>query len=400
MFCLRAFPVLFVHICIVVVVWSWTMAEGGPQDDQLAKLLDEVAKNPSNYKILTADEYDKLQTSTPKFGNIKFDFKSPGIGQSPRLKMMTDALKGQGQSSQGSTSILLPNMPPVNYPKLPSFSGGDTQQKGEVSYDVWSFEVRCLESSGEYPDHMIMQSMRNSLKGTARSMLVTLGKDATIQDMLTKLDGFYGNVSTSEILMQSFYSDCQKDDESIVAYGSRIEDTLVKAIGTGKMNVDRTAKDAMLRSKFWTGIRNQELKNSSRHHYDSGVDFQTLLREIRKIEQEEKAKVCLSSKQVPKSARQASNQVETDSTKEIMNQLSQLMSRLKSLEEKVSKPHFQAPQSYPEHAHQSSGYQPGFRGRGRYRGNRGGYGRRNGGRRPAPASSDDKVNQSDRPSNF
>ena len=139
-------------------------------------------------------------------------------------------------------------MPPVNYPKLPSFSGGDTQQKGEVSYDVWSFEVRCLESSGEYPDHMIMQSMRNSLKRTARSMLVTLGKDATIQDMLTKLDGFYGNVSTSEILMQSFYSDCQKDDESIVAYGSRIEDTLVNAIC--KMNVDRTAKDAMLRSKF------------------------------------------------------------------------------------------------------------------------------------------------------
>ena len=91
--------------------------------------------------------------------------------------------------------------------------------------------------------------------------------------------------------------------------------------------------------------------------------------------------------------------METDSSKEIMNQLSQLMSRLKSLEEKVSKPHFQAPQSYPEHAQQSSGYQPGFRGRGRYRGNRGGYGRRNGGRRPAPASSDDKVNQSDRPSN-
>ena len=86
MLCLRAFPVLFVHICVVVVVWSWTMAEGGPQDDQLAKLLDEVAKNPSNYKILTADEYDKLQTSTPKSGNIKFDFKSPGIGQSPKTE--------------------------------------------------------------------------------------------------------------------------------------------------------------------------------------------------------------------------------------------------------------------------------------------------------------------------
>ena len=107
------------------------MAEGGSLDDQLAKLLDEVAKNPSNYKLLTADEYDKLQTSTPKFGTIKFDFKSPGIGQSQRLRMMTDALKGQGQSSQGSTSILLKNMPPVNYPKLPYFSDGDIQQKGK-----------------------------------------------------------------------------------------------------------------------------------------------------------------------------------------------------------------------------------------------------------------------------
>ena len=43
----------------------------------------------------------------------------------------------------------------------------------------------------------------------------------------------------------------------------------------------------MLRSKFWTGLKSQTLKNSTHHFYDSIKDFQTLLREIRKVDQED-----------------------------------------------------------------------------------------------------------------
>ena len=87
-----------------------------------------------------------------------------------------------------------------------------------------------------------------------------------MKDIFLKLNGFYGNVSTSETLIQSFYCDFQKDTESKVAFVSRIEQTLSKDVRYG--HIDLVAKDAMLRSKFWTGLKSQTFKNSTCHFYD------------------------------------------------------------------------------------------------------------------------------------
>ncbi|XP_052676991.1 uncharacterized protein LOC128158272 [Crassostrea angulata] len=116
-------------------------------------------------------------------------------------------------------------------------------------------------------------------------MLVPLGEDVCLTDIINKLDGFFGSVSTNENLMQAFYSDYQKESESIVVYASRLEETISKAIQFGF--IDQVAKDAMLRNKFWTGLSSQTLKNSTRHLYDSIKDFQILLKEIRKVQQED-----------------------------------------------------------------------------------------------------------------
>ena len=43
----------------------------------------------------------------------------------------------------------------------------------------------------------------------------------------------------------------------------------------------------MLRSKFWTELKSQSLKTSTQHLYDTIKDFQSRLREIRKVDQEE-----------------------------------------------------------------------------------------------------------------
>lgn len=163
-------------------------------------------------------------------------------------------------------------------------------------------------------------------------MLVPLGEHASVQDILNKLDGFYGYVSTSETLIQSFYNDFQKDTESIVSYSSRLEQTLSRAIRCG--HADFAAKDAMLRSKFWTGLKSQQLKNSTRHLYDTVKDFQTLLREIRKVEQEEVS----SSRPVTKTkvAQQQSEQASAaDGTSQLLKQMTELMSRMKTLEDKL-----------------------------------------------------------------
>ena len=271
------------------------MADKGPSDEKLSNMVKCLEEK--QYKVLTKEEYDILLginpdkivtsagtasavSSTPKTvcatgeTKPKTTFAFPGMSPvPPRLQLKNSQLY--------NTSYMAP---PYNLPKLPFFSGSEEPQKGETTYEVWSFEVKCLQQNPLLPEHVVLQSIRTSLKGSARAMLVPLGENATVADILNKLDGFYGNVSSSETHIQTFYSDYQKDSESIVEYGSRLEQTLSRAVRYG--HIDFVAKDAMLRSKFWTGLKSQQLKHSTRHLYDSVKDFQLLLKEIRKVEQD------------------------------------------------------------------------------------------------------------------
>lgn len=375
----------------------------GQTKDDFQKLITKVNENP-DYKVLTKEEYESLlaiashrdnKTSTPNTAvkntqeNVvkpklpKVTFQNPGISPVPRLQFLFNNPQNPN-SSQVNTSPHNPNVSqvntsftaqPYNYPKLPFFSGSEEPQKGETTYEVWNFEVKCLQNANYFPEHVLLQSIRNSLKGDARTMLVPLGEHASVSDILNKLDGFYGNVSTSETLIQSFYSDYQKDTESIVAYGSRLEQTLSRAIRCG--HIELAAKDAMLRSKFWTGLKSQQLKNSTRHLYDSLKDFQTLLREIRKVDQEDSSSSRPSSK--AKTAQQQSGQASVDDQStvntQLLKQMTELMARMKTLEQKVENRQ-DSSSNKPSYGHY---YDNSFRGRGRFTSNRG-FGRGNFGR--------------------
>ncbi|KAK3103445.1 hypothetical protein FSP39_019291 [Pinctada imbricata] len=243
------------------------MATGGADDAKtevhkdattMTQLEEDAKVNMSKFKLLPhVDGENGPVVSTPNF-DARFNFNPTGPNES-----------------------YLHGMPATySIPKLPTFSGNESSQKGEVTYDVWSFEVRCLKRTGQYPEHIILQALRNSLKGTARSMSVSLGEGASVNDVLTKLDGFYGTVSTCEISIMII----------------RRKTSLFKK------------------------------------------DFQSLLMEIRKVEQEETNKVHMVQKVSSKVARQQPSQVDTqrDSNKEVLDQLTKLMSRLESLEQKVN----------------------------------------------------------------
>ncbi|MCG8031950.1 MAG: hypothetical protein JAZ03_07220 [Candidatus Thiodiazotropha taylori] len=370
------------------------MANNTDRGFNLAEMVKTINED-ADYKVLTKEEYELLlaraseasnrgtqNTSTPKSGehntNLKFPpptsarpkIVNPGAGASPRLSFLQNTLLNNTGNLQNTLLQNAGNFQNTYVPKLPIFSGAEEPQKGEASYEVWSFEVKCLKNSANLPDHILFQSIRNSLRGTARDMLVPLGEHATVDEILEKLDGFFGNVYTSETLMQSFYSDCQKDNESIVIYGSRLEQTLSRAVSFG--HIDVVAKDAMLRSKFWTGLKSQTLKNSTRHLYDSVRDFKSLLREIRKVDVEE------SSTKPPanpkKSAHQLSGQVSTEDTNtQLLKQMSELMGRMKAMEERLDQQSKALAESKKDSSSQQSFSPGGFRGRGRGYG-RGSYG--------------------------
>ena len=62
----------------------------------------------------------------------------------------------------------------------------------------------------------------------------------------------------------------------------KLESILQSVIEKGDINP--SFRDVMLRSKFWSGLKDPLLRNACRHKYDTVKDFDTLRREIRAIE--------------------------------------------------------------------------------------------------------------------
>lgn len=61
---------------------------------------------------------------------------------------------------------------------------------------------------------LLLQSARNSLKGESSRLAMHLGEDATLEDILQKLERVYGTVESGMTLLQQFYN-CRQEDETV-----------------------------------------------------------------------------------------------------------------------------------------------------------------------------------------
>lgn len=114
-------------------------------------------------------------------------------------------------------------------------------------------------------------------------------------------------------------------------YASRLEDTLSKAITLG--HIETVARDCMLRSKFWTGLFSQQLKQSSRHLFDS---FEYLFRESRKIQEEITAHRSIGSTKSSKQAFLHAERAEASTTSTDLQKEMQTITRTtERLEQKI-----------------------------------------------------------------
>lgn len=169
-------------------------------------------------------------------------------------------------------------------PKIPPFSGDDPPQKGDVSYVEWRFEVKCLEQDTDLNPSVVIQAIRRSLRGTARKMLIPLGEKALVVDIIAKLDALFGDISTSGMVMQDFYNSFQGANESVTAFGCRLESMLQIAIESG--HLDQASKNETLKEKFWTSLNSDSLKAQTRYKFETIQSYDVLLREVRKVEKE------------------------------------------------------------------------------------------------------------------
>ncbi|XP_053407540.1 uncharacterized protein LOC128559552 [Mercenaria mercenaria] len=234
-------------------------------------------------------------------------------------------------------------IPPQRLPKLPQFSG--ECKKEDVEFVVWKYEVNCLLKCGIYSEYCILESIRNSLKGKARSVLLHLGEWATVPEIMREMDATYGNVATPERLKEQFYSATQREGESIVDYSLRLEHLLCNS----QIDLDRTMREDMLRNRLWSGLRDQELKNATRYKYESVQDYTRLRRELRQVEEDiktgqvdrsvsSKSRITFGEKDsdVGKAKEPDARQCSTAFESKLLKQLQDLTTEMKGLNTRVS----------------------------------------------------------------
>ncbi|KAK3751659.1 hypothetical protein QZH41_017450 [Actinostola sp. cb2023] len=245
----------------------------------------------------------------------------------------------------GSSHACNPPIPGVDtlsilgrIPRISTFSGASS--KADVSFETWKFEVKCIMREKACHKDFLLQGVRKSLRGEACKLCMHLEEDASVETIVRKLEGVYGIVESGTTLLQQFYNAREENDESVAAYGCRLEEIVNRAINRGA--VAKEQADEMLRSKLWTGLKDERIRNATRYKYEIIPDFDTLRAELRAMEQEIRELDSVREK-APKPPRavlpatfmpQTKGDSDHDSTRK---SVAQLTAKVKELEEKVAK---------------------------------------------------------------
>jgi hypothetical protein len=185
----------------------------------------------------------------------------------------------------------------ANVPRLPFFSG-DAGGKSEVGYEQWRCEVQSLNNLN-VQHSAILQAARRSLRGTAATILLQLGDNATVSNMLEKFSLFFGNVLTVEQMYGKFYVAEQTKTEDVASWALRVEDLLSELAKKDPSVADPSTKEKMLRSRFFVGLQTEGIKSKIRHQYDGGVTYHKLIVAARAAELEHGSRVKVQQESVP-----------------------------------------------------------------------------------------------------
>ncbi|XP_061170395.1 uncharacterized protein LOC133179718 [Saccostrea echinata] len=240
---------------------------------QIQRMIDYLSEH-TEYKILTNDEYQLLRTPLDQSTPAAEDGARPKVRKPSTVKFEPQEHIQPSHSDTCSGFVFDSS---TVRPRFSVFSG---EKKNETAFVVWKNDVQCALRDGACATHIIFQAIRSSLKDKARSLLLTFPTDATPQQILSKLDGVYGNIYPSEKLIQQFYASKQEEGETVVDFGMRLQSILQRCIERKAISND---VNEMLRTILWSGFSDNNLRNASRYKYDTINDFETLRKELHSL---------------------------------------------------------------------------------------------------------------------
>ena len=88
-------------------------------------------------------------------------------------------------------------------------------------------------SGKTYKPEVLFQAVKRSVKGEAGRILMRLGINTTLGEIVAKFQSVYGVVDTKEGILAQFFSAKQSENEDVTAWPCRLEDILSRAVEKG-----------------------------------------------------------------------------------------------------------------------------------------------------------------------
>ena len=166
----------------------------------------ELNKREYNYRKL---ENNQSKEDNKRDPSIPAKIKVNEIGVEPAEQ--TKTIQTSSCTEQEAKNVYLTESIGTSYegsnsfPKITYFSGEEPKPQNEATYEEWRYKVECIKKDGIYSEQIIAQAVRKSLKGPDKRVLLPLGPSVSIKDMLSRLEGVFGNVATGESILQEFF---------------------------------------------------------------------------------------------------------------------------------------------------------------------------------------------------
>ena len=172
---------------------------------------------------------------------------------------------------------------PATLPKLTWFYGATSIPKGHASFVTWKHEVEGLRNI--YPENIVVQAMRRSLKSPAVKDTWHLGQHANYKDIMEALEIGYGDVTEAEALMSELYSTMQGEKESLTEFVSRLRSLNYKLANLAGSCIKYS--DELIISNFFRGLRDNKIREALRPRKDEMKSVNEILREARRLESDQ-----------------------------------------------------------------------------------------------------------------
>ncbi|VDH97527.1 Hypothetical predicted protein [Mytilus galloprovincialis] len=251
----------------------------------LKDIMEAFAKTGTKPKADTPEDLTKWMIDYLKStGAIKLEHVNPDIVLPPPPKP---------PPREKSSKVVM-----THPPRISNFSGNEPKS-GDTTYELWKQEVKLLMKQS-YEKEAILNAVRRSLRGEAGYAAMRLDLDASVEEVIHKLDSIYGNVDKKEELLAEFYGSRQKEDETVTSWSCRLESLMGQAVERGI--VGRQDVDGMLHSMLWTGLRTS-LKDISGHKYDTIKKFDSLRVALRQIENDHMHREVLTKSSKPQTSK-------------------------------------------------------------------------------------------------